>query len=594
MRGQRSYVTYLGLVLACAGLAQASETVSMTVYDGGNFWLDGNVGPTTAVWADFVIGTPGAINQQPLWHVSKFKLDTILPGGTTSADIISATLSVPDMDLLRGGQPGIHPFSLEHFATTDDTIVVNEDGGYYMSPPSPALSIWKPVGGGRDPLEPDVTRVALVDVTASIKDDLDNGRALSSFRWGIGPDDAPFTTPEGGGDDYTFPDSDGVGTAFEYANMMRLSIVLTSPEDCTNGLDDDGDGLIDCEDPSCTDDPTCPEICDNSVDDDADGDIDCGDSECLCDPACAPFPPEDCGNGIDDDCDGDTDCNDSDCASVEPCVETICNDGLDGDNDGPIDCSDSDCFGQTGCTVEFLCEDGLDNDADGLTDSDDPDCATRVSMTVYDGGNFWLDGNVGPTTAVWADFVIGTPGAINQQPLWHVSKFKLDTILPGGTTSADIISATLSVPDMDLLRGGQPGIHPFSLEHFATTDDTIVVNEDGGYYMSPPSPALSIWKPVGGGRDPLEPDVTRVALVDVTASIKDDLDNGRALSSYRWGIGPDEAPATIGDWYTFPDSNGVGTAFEYANMMRLTVITPEPSALMLLGFGLVGLLRRRR
>ena len=29
------------------------------------------------------------------------------------------------------------------------------------------------------------------------------------------------------------------------------------PEDCTNGIDDDGDGLVDCNDPDCAAYPGC-------------------------------------------------------------------------------------------------------------------------------------------------------------------------------------------------------------------------------------------------------------------------------------------------------------------------------------------------
>ncbi len=34
-----------------------------------------------------------------------------------------------------------------------------------------------------------------------------------------------------------------------------------TPEDCTNGIDDDDDGLVDCDDPECAADPTCPDAC---------------------------------------------------------------------------------------------------------------------------------------------------------------------------------------------------------------------------------------------------------------------------------------------------------------------------------------------
>ena len=54
---------------------------------------------------------------------------------------------------------------------------------------------------------------------------------------------------------------------------------------CSNGLDDDGDGLFDCDDPDCADSPDCktePEtICNNGLDDDGDGLFDCDDSDCA-------------------------------------------------------------------------------------------------------------------------------------------------------------------------------------------------------------------------------------------------------------------------------------------------------------------------
>ncbi|MEO2148744.1 MAG: dockerin type I repeat-containing protein [bacterium] len=61
-------------------------------------------------------------------------------------------------------------------------------------------------------------------------------------------------------------------------------------ENCTNGVDDDGDGLIDCED-----------------------------ADCDLDPACAGPPPENCTNGTDDDGDGLADCDDPDCSGAPSC-----------------------------------------------------------------------------------------------------------------------------------------------------------------------------------------------------------------------------------------------------------------------------------
>ncbi|MGE4618459.1 MAG: dockerin type I repeat-containing protein [Planctomycetota bacterium] len=66
-----------------------------------------------------------------------------------------------------------------------------------------------------------------------------------------------------------------------------------TPENCTNGTDDDGDGLIDCEDADCDLDPSCitpPENCNNGTDDDGDGLADCNDPDCAADPNCQAPP----------------------------------------------------------------------------------------------------------------------------------------------------------------------------------------------------------------------------------------------------------------------------------------------------------------
>ncbi|MGR3311482.1 MAG: hypothetical protein ACUZ77_12015 [Candidatus Brocadiales bacterium] len=57
------------------------------------------------------------------------------------------------------------------------------------------------------------------------------------------------------------------------------------------------------------------EVCDNGIDDDEDGLIDCNDPDCNCNLACAPPTETDCTNGVDDDCDGLVDCADPDCCN---------------------------------------------------------------------------------------------------------------------------------------------------------------------------------------------------------------------------------------------------------------------------------------
>ncbi len=52
-------------------------------------------------------------------------------------------------------------------------------------------------------------------------------------------------------------------TVSEYQSFIEDFIGNTVPENCTNGTDDDGDGLADCHDPECGSDPHCsgPEAC---------------------------------------------------------------------------------------------------------------------------------------------------------------------------------------------------------------------------------------------------------------------------------------------------------------------------------------------
>jgi hypothetical protein len=104
-------------------------------------------------------------------------------------------------------------------------------------------------------------------------------------------------------------------------------------EDCNDGIDNDQDNHVDCDDTDCIGDPACGEICDNGLDDDMDGDIDCADSDCWAEPYCC-----------DDDQDGYTDlwgaCGGNDCndrsADAYPGATEI-PDGMDGDCDGIVD-----------------------------------------------------------------------------------------------------------------------------------------------------------------------------------------------------------------------------------------------------------------
>jgi hypothetical protein len=66
---------------------------------------------------------------------------------------------------------------------------------------------------------------------------------------------------------------------------------------CTDGMDNDSDGLVDCADPECAGNSACltpVENCTDGIDNDGDMKVDCADPDCAPDPACA-VPV--CGDG---------------------------------------------------------------------------------------------------------------------------------------------------------------------------------------------------------------------------------------------------------------------------------------------------------
>jgi endonuclease I len=146
---------------------------------------------------------------------------------------------------------------------------------------------------------------------------------------------------------------------------------------CEDGLDNDEDGYIDCEDYDCSRDPAVtvcgepPELedtddeCEDGLDNDEDGYIDCADFDCTRDPDISV------------------------CRSAPEDTDAACDDGLDNDRDGRVDCEDVDCVRDpavTACRGEDMgnentperCRDGLDNDDDGTRDCDEPACAAHL------------------------------------------------------------------------------------------------------------------------------------------------------------------------------------------------------------------------
>jgi hypothetical protein len=160
-----------------------------------------------------------------------------------------------------------------------------------------------------------------------------------------------------------------------------LGIHRAMPEICGDHLDNDSDGLTDCDDfDDCAADPSCTETaCSDGIDNDGDTDTDCADFDCAADPSCFE---SDCTNTLDDDGDGAADCADPDCELAPLCDESMhCADGIDNDHDGTIDCEDFRCSAAANCDESTRCGDHIDNDFDDDVDCADTDCETNAACT---------------------------------------------------------------------------------------------------------------------------------------------------------------------------------------------------------------------
>ena len=153
---------------------------------------------------------------------------------------------------------------------------------------------------------------------------------------------------------------------FGTSNLSTITTCAAPPQ-CSDGLDNDNDGLRDIDDPSChTDgnpgnpgsynpndnDESSPPQCSDTFDNDGDGLPDSQDPGCHTDGNAgnpASYNPNDnseaggtqCSDSLDNDSDGLNNYpNDPGCSSAADNDErNICADGIDNDNDGKVDFS---------------------------------------------------------------------------------------------------------------------------------------------------------------------------------------------------------------------------------------------------------------
>ncbi len=81
------------------------------------------------------------------------------------------------------------------------------------------------------------------------------------------------------------------GDAAAYTLVLKFKKLPVSEANCTNGIDDDGDGFADCCDKECTGTQWCTEThCGDNIDNDCDLLVDCADDECVSSGFCMVLP----------------------------------------------------------------------------------------------------------------------------------------------------------------------------------------------------------------------------------------------------------------------------------------------------------------
>ncbi len=476
---------------------------------------DAHVYNSIALVENTAQGFWGKYNGQGLNFVSIHTL----PPGVTAGDVAVATLRLARTDNAWTADASALNLRmlLNHIDAANDSMVTAADGS------SVALD---GIGLYRDP-GPYVlnnSRSITYNVTAQVKADLLAGRATFAHRI------EAETISDGAVSARYIPTIENTDAAFPAdirgATLCLLPSGFSELEGCSDGIDNDNDGLTDCADPECSNEPACPEVCNDSVDNDADGLIDCADSECL-------------GNSA--------------------CPEGLCGDGLDNDMDGKIDCLDPDCFGGLECQTETACGDGEDNDNDCFIDASDPDCTDILIVyptNLQDGEVF---SNGGPSNAASAFGIWGSFDTANQIQVMQAGIHNLPAAAPG-----NVVSAELRIPEPSLIwtAGGFAVLNiDVDVLHIDAADDTKITDGDGN---SAPLTNLGAYR---GAGDPPRGN-GGFASLDVTNAVKADLTAGRTTFAWRLNS-PDTLPLGTGGENNpqvyFPTVDNSDGAFPPAN-----------------------------
>ncbi len=283
----------------------------------------------------------------------------------------------------------------------------------------------------------------------------------AAIEWAASKDEATPYCGDGNCDDGEDPcsceDDCGSQTVNEQASF-----------NCADGVDNDCDGNADCADSDCDADPSCAGVCGDANCDPSENSCNCA---ADCGPAVVSETGHGCSDGEDNDCDGLIDCNDSDCTGEAACTvvcgdskcsagedscncsadcgaapltEENCEDSEDNDCDGSTDCDDSDCADDAACADSCPCDGNYADDFDsqtfgGSTGTLDWSADAWVEFGETDGATV---GNVkiaAVATSKFLEFSGGDGGGEGIQ--------RLINVCPSGTVSLNIEFARKGLDD---------------------------------------------------------------------------------------------------------------------------------------------------